>query len=712
MTDLWTEASRDQDAERRELAVEAASLALAPKLAFVLGASSKDEFDDRMALSAAHIERVVEAATINDPGLFPIVHEAIVGEWEQNFDVLATQRASDTQKRNSRRAWERRRVRAAKGMSCPSCGNDLAEDEFSEVWIFDQPDGSQVMEAHCFECGWDGTKTKPAKAASRRSARKAPQRTAAYYWGDDSSSSERYIQFGCYGRSTAKRIFTIMMESGLTGIGIEATGTERQETYDEGMTDDETFIVFGTVPAGHGPFENVYYNVEAKITDSLGMATAARKQAGGKWETDKPGTRGAPNGSSVPHWVPSKPDADAPDEDWIAYLNGEYDPPPTSTRTGSADSTCRNCDKPTDGAPYCSDTCEDTDKLPAPRDDMETATKSASHEAPKIVSAQDGQHLAATVVTHAGKYHWAVTSIDGEREYATGSTDSQQQGVRISGALLKRLEAKYVWVDDDDEEEKESEPPAEKPDAEAPPAVEAEPTEAPVEEKPAEPAPPVPADPAQSGEAVSKDEVPVPPQSEAVPSAPVGNDQQAQPATDAAAPPGAAPAQDGMADGTDAVVDPTSMQVGQSTSMAYTMASGGSGSVEVTFVREDNEVFYFNGPTGEFGVALREGKWIDAAATSFTFGAAAGASSEGQGQVGGPTAGEQAEGSPVAPPAAATPAEAPPAEAPAEKPAEAPAAPAEKAAPADGEKKDEPPKDDDEKDGDGKKKGSPPWAKK
>lgn len=36
--------------------------------------------------------------------------------------------------------------------------------------------------------------------------------------------------------------------------------------------------------------------------------------------------------------------------------------------------TCRNCDKPTSGSAYCSDLCEDMDRLPAPRDDMETLT--------------------------------------------------------------------------------------------------------------------------------------------------------------------------------------------------------------------------------------------------------------------------------------------------------------------------------------------------
>lgn len=36
--------------------------------------------------------------------------------------------------------------------------------------------------------------------------------------------------------------------------------------------------------------------------------------------------------------------------------------------------TCRNCDKPINHPGYCSTLCEDMDKHPAPRDDMERLT--------------------------------------------------------------------------------------------------------------------------------------------------------------------------------------------------------------------------------------------------------------------------------------------------------------------------------------------------
>ena len=156
--------------------------------------------------------------------------------------------------------------------------------------------------------------------------------------------------------------------------------------------------------------------------------------------------------------------------------------------------------------------------------------------------------------------------------------------------------------------------------------------------------------------------------------------------------------------------DPTVMDVGQSTSMGFTMADGGStGSIEVTFVREENGVYFFNGPTGEFGVGQMNGQWQDADGNTFTFGGTA-APDQGIGP-----AQEQAAAADAATPTptpagnAQQPAPAAPAD-----PNAAPAAPATDAAPAaDDSAKADPPKDDsgDEKKDDGEKKENP-FAKK
>lgn len=66
-------------------------------------------------------------------------------------------------------------------------------------------------------------------------------------------------------------------------------------------------------------------------------------------------------------------------------------------------------------------------------------------------------------------------------------------------------------------------------------------------------------------------------------------------------------------------VDPKSMETGQQISMTYTLGDGKTGTVDVTFVREDNGVFFFDGPKGEFGIGDRDGQWVDSEGNEFAF---------------------------------------------------------------------------------------------
>lgn len=68
--------------------------------------------------------------------------------------------------------------------------------------------------------------------------------------------------------------------------------------------------------------------------------------------------------------------------------------------------------------------------------------------------------------------------------------------------------------------------------------------------------------------------------------------------------------------------DPTTMDIGATSHMGFTMADGGTGQLEVTFIREQDGVYFFNGPTGEFGVGQQNGVWQDKDGNTFTFGAA------------------------------------------------------------------------------------------
>lgn len=70
-------------------------------------------------------------------------------------------------------------------------------------------------------------------------------------------------------------------------------------------------------------------------------------------------------------------------------------------------------------------------------------------------------------------------------------------------------------------------------------------------------------------------------------------------------------------------LDPKSMQVGDRVNMTYTLTDGTVGDVEVTFVREDNDIFFFDGPNGEFGIGERDEDggtvWVDSEGQHFAF---------------------------------------------------------------------------------------------
>jgi hypothetical protein len=113
MTDLWTDIIRDEPRERFEAALDAVIAALAPKFAFVTEAQTKASYVDRMDIVASTIESMVEAATRHDPLLFAPVHEAILTQWEADFDAIQHVRSIDAQRTSAKRPWYRRQRREA-----------------------------------------------------------------------------------------------------------------------------------------------------------------------------------------------------------------------------------------------------------------------------------------------------------------------------------------------------------------------------------------------------------------------------------------------------------------------------------------------------------------------------------------------------------------------------------------------------------------------
>jgi len=80
-TDLWSEASRDLDAERHTLALETAKAASTGTWAFLAMATSQTEFEDRLALAGERIQTVAAEAGVDE--------EELKSVFAQRFALLA-----------------------------------------------------------------------------------------------------------------------------------------------------------------------------------------------------------------------------------------------------------------------------------------------------------------------------------------------------------------------------------------------------------------------------------------------------------------------------------------------------------------------------------------------------------------------------------------------------------------------------------------------
>jgi hypothetical protein len=833
MSNMWEAATLDYERERLDGYIAAASVAVAEQHGFVIQASTRQEFDDRLALVATAVERAIDRVTYAEPGSFPTVHQAVLASWERDFDLLTEQRQVEAQRRNARRAFFRR-----------------------------QAEGSKHTAAGRFEWKWPGTRTPDSMVVMPVSNIDANERIAqgkrsivrfdittgkgiANWKGSDGKYFHHLNSFMGAEEVVMPKEFidaalAVEYKSGdAIGGGVFVaqyhgehevlrakcescgwSGSKKKPKKTSGfrVVDDSSGASTGTVypnkeiaeQANYGDGYSVQYTDEKVKTASLNWQRQQNGPGENHWHL-------TPSDFRPGQWVRISPVGEGFMLSIFAADGGDY-----TADTLLLHERYETLDEAKEAAEYWRKTAS-VNKLAVTWSDLglqQVQTYNGLSERLHLWTAEE-MGVTGDVITFMGGYMWYVHSIDdqegdalasgkeptleaaqamAERAMAEHSTQmslfasktaanlggylvfslgesklelniiswAQADGIkpesgffpllgtfpndhapRYYGKLTGRTtrkwdldcptvelyevdtiadEAGVIWgvrgkrvpgmwavrpeaqdqlrsvtagenpfaKKDDDKKDapKDDQTDSDQDGEQDGPAQPGEQPEPAGDDATAAPAQAAPADQqaAQADPNATQDPA-------AAPDAAQDKGQAQDPASTADA------AQDQQKPS-----DPTVMDVGQSTSMGFTMADGGStGSIEVTFVREENGVYFFNGPTGEFGVGQMNGQWQDADGNTFTFG---GSASVDQGI--GP-AQEQAAAADAATPTptpagnAQQPAPAAPAD-----PNAAPAAPATDAAPAaDDSAKADPPKDDsgDEKKDDGEKKENP-FAKK
>ena len=787
MSNLWEAATIDPEQERFEALASAASIAVAGQQGFVLQASSKAEFDDRVALVSDAVISAVSRLTYEDQAMFPVVHQAVLAGWERDFDIVTEARQVETQRQNARRAFFRRQA-GSRWTIFPLGDSRL------EVELLDSYPQELKPETGFFIAITRQTEERYYGRLSGRTVQK---------WNMACPTIELY------------RINTVVIDGAIWGVRgdrVPGTWAIRPEASDEVMratasrkvawTEDESDVTpmarklmqmtdaatdvdkWNYGPDGYRDevetalvakirpllsqitqadidcLEDYNFHVTNRAIDrAKGRTASAKSDEYAKtliddtddsdelidWKAEKKKREGGfkvvddESGASSGTVYPNKQIADQADygegysvqytEDTVKTASWERTGGLWVSHTGSRVMEVAEVEGRFVWGAYRTD---DSVIAEGHAPTLELAKSAALKTSGFAWKHMDNYGWYTVPADSPDRWHWAnidvengvyvltisdtsgddfkpdkvvevksFTDLDSAKahfeKFVSGERTAKTAG---ENPFAKKDDDKAAPKDDTTDSDKDGEQdgptqPGEQrepagDDAKAAPAAPADPAAAPA----ADPAAQAPADQQQA---------PVDP-----------NAPQADPAAVDATGQDKGQAQD-PASTSDAVqdqqqpADPTVMDVGQSTSMGFTMVEGGSsGSIEVTFVREENGVYFFNGPTGEFGVGQMNGQWQDADGNTFTFGGASpapqgiGPAQEQAAAADAATPVPTPAGNAQAAPQGAQPAAAPPVAAPAKDDS---ANPADTPAP-DAEKKDAPPAKDD-----GEKKENP-FAKK
>lgn len=806
MTNMWEAATLDYERERLDGYIAAASVAVAEQHGFVIQASTRQEFDDRLALVTTAVERAIDRVTYAEPGSFPTVHQAVLASWERDFDLLTEQRQVEAQRRNARRAFFRRQAEGSKhtaagrfewkwpgtrtpdsmvvmpvsnidaneriaqgkrsivrfdittgkgianwkgsdgkyfhhlnsfmgaeevvmpkefidaalaveyksgdaigggvfvaqltgaktdrdeyaksliddtddsgelidwdkekakresslkafgSLSCPECKADVS----TGARIFDHGE-HEVLRAKCESCGWSGSKKKPKKTSGFRVVDDSSGASTGTVYPNKEIAEQANYGDGYSVQYTDEKVKTASVNK--LAVTWSDLGLQQVQTYD-GLSERlhlwtaEEMGVTGDVITFMGGYMWYVHSIDDQEGDALASGKESTLEA-----AQAMAERAMAEHSTQMSLFASKTAANL--GGYLVFSLGESKLELNIISWAQADGI-----KPESGFFPLLGTFPN-DHAPRYYGKLTgRTTRKWDLDCPTVEL-----YEVDTIADEAGVI-WGVRGkrVPGMWAVRPEAQDQLRSVTAGENPFAKKDDEKDVPKDDQTDSDKDGEQdgptqPGEQPepagdDAKAAPADQAAPAQDPAQQSAQDPA---------AADAVQDKGQAQDPAS----SAETAQDQN-QPA------------------------DPTTMDVGQSTNMGFTMVDGGStGSIEVTFVREENGVYFFNGPTGEFGVGQMNGQWQDADGNTFTFG---GSASVDQGI--GP-AQEQAAAADAATPTptpagnAQQPAPAAPAD-----PNAAPAAPATDAAPA----ADDSAKGDsgDEKKDDGEKKENP-FAKK
>lgn len=140
MTDLWTAASHDAEAEEMSRRVTAARVSAVDVWPFLAGAETKADFENRKAIVADRLDHIVSALLPSDPVAFSVVRASLEASLDEDYSVIAEARAAEAQVRarveaglRQRSAEEaaRQRVEAnlqrAAAEQCPGSGSPMVD---------------------------------------------------------------------------------------------------------------------------------------------------------------------------------------------------------------------------------------------------------------------------------------------------------------------------------------------------------------------------------------------------------------------------------------------------------------------------------------------------------------------------------------------------------------------------------------------------------